>query len=228
MRVKYGSIVTDGSGKLGGHVASKGRSGSVIRTKVTGTNPQTPSQNSTRALLGSLAAGWSSLTEEQRQSFDNAVDKFKSTDIFGDIKTPSGYNLYIKLNFNLAISGQAQITTAPEKVEIPFALILGSTYYWNELPESAITFQNNNLDGLLIIISGTKVLSAGVSNFKSELRILGTEPVQYGSVLFTSYYYAKYGNTNDGDIFYFSIEVVMPNGQKGISQTIRTVVSTYS
>ena len=228
MRVKYGSIVTDGSGKLGGHVASKGRSGSVIRTKVTGTNPRTNAQNSTRALLGSLAAGWGSLTDEQRQSFDAAVDKFKSTNIFGDVHNPSGYNLYIKLNFNLAITDQALITSAPDKVEIPFALALYSTYYWNELGESGIGFANNNLDTLLLLISATKVLSPGVSNFKSELRVTGFEFVQYGNFLNSSSYYSKFGDTSAGDIFYFSIAVIMPNGQKGITQTIRTVVTTYN
>jgi len=41
MKMKFGAIVVDGRGKIGGHVASKNRGGAYLRTKVTPSNPQT-------------------------------------------------------------------------------------------------------------------------------------------------------------------------------------------
>ena len=40
-KIKFGMMMTDASGKLGGQVFSKNRGGSYVRTKVTPTNPQT-------------------------------------------------------------------------------------------------------------------------------------------------------------------------------------------
>jgi len=59
MKIKFGAIVVAGSGKIGGHVASKNRGGAYLRTKVTPTNPNSPAQAGARALLASLSTGWS-------------------------------------------------------------------------------------------------------------------------------------------------------------------------
>lgn len=93
MKIKFGALVTDGRGKLGGHVASKNRSGNYLRTKVTPSNPQTAAQQATRAVLGSLSTAWSGLTLAQRNSFNSAVGDWSGTNIFGDIKNPTGKNL---------------------------------------------------------------------------------------------------------------------------------------
>jgi len=44
MKIKFGSIVVNGSGKLGGHVYSSNRGGNYVRTLATPSNPQTPAQ----------------------------------------------------------------------------------------------------------------------------------------------------------------------------------------
>lgn len=105
--------LVDGRGKLNGHVASKNRSGAYVRTKVTPTNPQTSFQLGARNLLTSLSQGWRALTQAQRTAWNNATADFAKTDIFGDLRTPTGKNLYGKLNTNLVNAGQAQITDPP-------------------------------------------------------------------------------------------------------------------
>src|SRR3546814_3353017 len=50
-KVKFGALMTDARGKLGGHVFSKNRAGSYLRTKVTPVNQQTSYQTSVRALF---------------------------------------------------------------------------------------------------------------------------------------------------------------------------------
>ena len=113
MKIKWGALVTDGRNKIGGHVASKNRGGAYLRTKVTPVNPQTTFQSSVRAVFTALSQAWRSLTEANRLAWDSAVSSFTSTDIFGDIKTPTGKNLYQKLNTNLSTVGVAAISTPP-------------------------------------------------------------------------------------------------------------------
>jgi hypothetical protein len=45
MKMKFGAIVTEGRGKIGGHVASKNKSGAYLRTKVTPVNRQSVAQS---------------------------------------------------------------------------------------------------------------------------------------------------------------------------------------
>ncbi len=121
MKIKFGSFIVAGSGKIGGHVASKNRGGSYLRTKVTPNNPQTVAQMTVRGIFASISSAWSSLTQGQRDSFDGFVAAYSTTDIFGDIRNPSGKNLYQRLNQNLENTGQGLITTCVAPTEVPFA-----------------------------------------------------------------------------------------------------------
>lgn len=56
MKIKWGMMMTDGRGKLGGQVASKNRAGAYVRTKVTPVNPRTTQQQAIRTLFGSIAS----------------------------------------------------------------------------------------------------------------------------------------------------------------------------
>lgn len=113
MKIKFGAIVTDGRGKIGGHVMSKNRGGAYMRTKVTPINPQTSAQSQVRGVLTALSQGWRELTQAQIAAWNSAVVNFQSTDIFGDIKKPSGINLYVKLNSNLNYAGSATVLDEP-------------------------------------------------------------------------------------------------------------------
>jgi len=113
MKMKFGAIVVDGRGKIGGHVASKNRAGAYLRTKVTPVNAQTSSQLTIRSRFTGFSQGWRALTAAQRDAWNAAVSDFTKTDVFGDIQTPTGFNLFQRLNNNLANCGVAQIDTPP-------------------------------------------------------------------------------------------------------------------
>lgn len=113
MKIKFGALVTDGRGKIGGHVASKNRGGAYLRTKVTPVNPQTSFQSQVRDRLTTFSQAWRSLTNDQRASWNGAVAGFATTNIFGDVKNPSGLNLFVRLNANLAEIGVSEIDTPP-------------------------------------------------------------------------------------------------------------------
>lgn len=169
MKAKFGAIVVDGRGKLGGHVASKNRAGSYFRTKVTPTNPQTAAQVNARSILATLSTAWASLTAANRLAWNNAVDLWKKTDVFGDLKNPSGFNLFVQLNSNLAHIGVAQIDTPPQ----PAAIGHWTTFTF--LPDNSgtmvLTFAATPVPaGFAVIIEGTAPCSPGIKNANARFR----------------------------------------------------------
>ena len=126
--IKFGLVVVDARGKLGGHVFTKSRKGATIRTKVTPANPQTAAQAIARQRLGSLSSQWNALSEEKRAGWNSATKNFLKTNIFGDVKEPAGRDLFVKLNANLQLVGQPVITDAPSPEEIP-SFSLSSTEF---------------------------------------------------------------------------------------------------
>lgn len=167
--MKFGAIVVDGRGKVGGHVASKNRYGAYLRTKVTPVNPQTAKQVNVRARLSGLAQDWRGLTAAQRLAYNNAVSDYKKTNIFGDIQNPTGFNLFVLLNMNLLNIGEAQQSTPPLPGS-PAAITSASLVSDVSDAKIEITFAPAvGLDNHYIV-KATPALSAGKSFVKSEYR----------------------------------------------------------
>lgn len=194
MKVKFGAIVTDGRGKIGGHVLSKNRAGAYMRTKVTPVNPQTSYQADVRALFSSLTQGWRSLTAPQRLAWDNAVSNFATTDIFGDLRNPTGKNLYQRLNTNISNAGGTLITSPPlpagggETPDItPSFTVAGGVI--------SLAFAASPIPaGFAVIIEMTPPMSPSVSFVKNEFRILGVlPPADATPTVFTTQYAARFG-----------------------------------
>jgi hypothetical protein len=224
MKIKFGAIVTDGRGKLGGHVASKNRNGAYLRTKVTPSNPQTVAQSTARGILGSLSQSWGGLTDAERLAWNSAVDAWSKTDIFGDIKNPSGLNLYVKLNANLLAIAGSVITLPPAKVETPTAVLLSVDYI---TATGVMTFHmsDDSAIGSIALLRATPALSQGVSFVKSELRVIGYAPPALTTVTDTGSYEAKFGDVSTGANIFASVQFVMPNGQKTVEQKVKVQVN---
>jgi hypothetical protein len=222
MKVKFGSIVTEGSGKIGGHVASKNRGGAYFRTKVTPINPNTTAQQNARGILGSLSTQWSLLTQAQRLSFNNAVADFATTDIFGDIRNPSGINLFVKLNTNLINTGQAQIVSAPAKEEFLFSgiSVVALTVATQEVQ---INLDNSLNNGATVLLFATPSLSQGTSFVKNRLRCIGSETVSMGAIDATSGYVGKYGAFVAQANIVVGFRVISATGQASTFQSLKGV-----
>lgn len=223
MKIKFGAIVTDGRGKIGGHVASKNRGGAYLRTKVTPTNPNTTAQAQARSLLGSLSQAWRDLTAEQRLAWNGAVSEWSKTDIFGDIKNPTGLNLYIKVNANLSSVGAGLLTVPAPKEATPTAFPVSAVY---SIATNDITFTMSDSSGATIdaLVRATPSLSQGVSFVKSELRVIGSY-TGTGTTLVASAYDAKYGTPTLGDNVVASVQYVLSNGQKTVPVQVKVTVS---
>lgn len=173
-KIKLSGIVSEMRGKLNGSVFSKNRGGAYMRTKVTPVNPQSLAQGLVRSTLTNLSQAWRGLTDAQRASWNGAVSGFTGTDIFGDVKTPSGINLYNKLNLNLASIGVAPISAPPSAVSVGYVsdLDLAADASANTI---AATFTAiGGTVGQTVVVEATAGVSAGKNFVKSEFRKIGT------------------------------------------------------
>lgn len=223
--MQFGAIVVAGSGKVGGHVASRNKAGAYLRTKVTPVNPQTTAQTEARNRLSSFAQAWRGLTEAQRQSWNAAVKDFARTNVFGELKNPSGFNLYQRLNNNLQIVHGSPLTEAPQLQSVQGMLTLSGV-----ADASASTFAVNYTDatGLdtALKIFATPPVSAGKSFVKNEFRLVTTEEADgVTTTAIGPEYEARFGNlVADQVIFIQIVPVNKITGQEGVPLQARVVV----
>jgi len=225
-KVKFSALISDMRNKLNGSVFSKNRAGSYLRNKVTPVNPQTTSQVGVRATFTSLSQNWRGLTEEQRLSWASQVESYKRTDIFGDLKSPSALNLYMRLNGNLAVIGEAPIATAPVAGDAPSVTAV-SVLADVSLASMEVTFEPLSVPAnTKFVLDATKPVSAGKNFVKSEYRqiaVLNTaEPSPYEA---WAAYVAKFGAPQAGQkVFVRLTPIDSTTGLRGQSLTASVIV----
>lgn len=232
MKIKFGAIVTDGRGKIGGHVASKNRAGAYLRTKVTPTNPNTTAQTTVRNRLSGLSSAWRSLTAAQRAAWNSAVQDFSKTDIFGDIKVPTGFNLYQRLNNNLLTCGEAVIDVPPEVIAVDSftSIVLTAEDDTDEELLSLAITPAVEADHLVKVYA-TPPMSAGKSFVKSEYRlieILANSATSPANLLAS--YQAVFGSTGAAGqkIFVKVVQMEEKSGITGIALETSAIVAVSS
>ena len=192
MKLKWSGFgAVDGRGKINGHVASKNRSGAYARTKVTPVNPQTSFQQNARALLTLLSQSWRALGAARIAGWNTAVGGFARTDIFGDLRNPTGKNLYTRLNANLVSIGQAIIASAPSPAGAG-AVTAGALIITNGGVKSIA--HTDDAAGSHIQVWATPGVSPGKSFVKNEFRLVTTFVGGAASpAVFTTAYDARFG-----------------------------------
>lgn len=216
-------MMTDARGKLGGQVFSKNRAGAYVRTKVTPSNPRTIAQMNSRSILGSLSVQWNSLTLAQVAAWNAATADWQKTDIFGDLKKPTGKNLFVQLNKNLQQSGQAIVTTVPAKVEVP---IIAATAVAIDVSDTTIAFTGlaSVPVGVRLQIAATPVVQNGQNYVTNKMRVIGYIPS--GSITATTVwdlYVAKFGALVASNRIYIELKYIAANGQASVPLKLEAI-----
>lgn len=215
--MKFGAIIVDGRGKIGGHVASKNRSGAYLRTKVTPVNRRSVTQMAIRGRLSAIAQAWRGLSADVITAWNAAVSDYSKTDIFGDIKNPTGFCLYQKLNNNSLRNGGAAIATPPLPVGVAYLTTFTPTVV--HAGAVSIVFAVTPVPaGKAYEIRATKALSAGINFVKSEFRIIShVAAAQATPYVATSDYEAVFGTPGAaGSKVFFEARVIdLTTGQAG-------------
>ena len=222
-KIKFGMMMTDASGKLGGHVFAKNRGGSYVRTKGIPTNPQTSFQNAIRSMFAAISSAWSGLAVSARLSWNEAVSSYATTDVFGDLRNPSGKALFQRLNQNLALSGQPQLTVCPQPLAVPNGLL---SLAGADVSSTTLDIETQgDSTGSVMVISATPKVSAGTSFVKNDFRdLVFTNGGVDAAIEIWGTYVARFGDIAVDDHIYVGIRFVNANGQTSPMQTTKLVV----
>jgi hypothetical protein len=183
--MKYTSaLISDARNKLGGDIFARNRAGLYVRVKVKPKNPKTTNQQANRANFSTFTKGWRSLTAAQIAGWNNLANSSTLTDTLGNSFMPSGLQLYVGLNRNLAQIGATAISDAPG-AKPSFPTILGR-------PGFSVVIPGYRLQVVVYLTAGayaaltnlqasfTKGLSAGVTFVGGSLyRSVGTPTGPY-------------------------------------------------
>lgn len=224
-KIKFGMMMTDARGKLGGQVFSKNRAGSYVRTKVTPVNPQTSAQIASRAILASLSSGWNGLSTSAIASWNGAVANWQKTDIFGDLKNPTGKNLYVSLNKNLEQTGQSPVALPPEKIDVELFNLTSATF---DISDTTLTMNVTTVPADHVLqLWATPAVSEGVSYVKNKYRVIANIPA--GAITATSTYasyVAKFGAPVAGQKIFIKGRYVANTGQVGLPTSLVATVQS--
>jgi len=171
-KVKFGIGPADIRGKINGSVFARNRGGAYVRTKVTPLNPQSTRQVAARNLLTSLAQGFRALSQEQITAWNEAVTQWQTTDVFGDLVSPTGLALYVRLNSNISNGADSLISTPPAPTgaaaltEVTLsASVTGDVF---ELAFAPGTVPSDHT----MYVESTSMLSPGINNANSKFRFI--------------------------------------------------------
>lgn len=225
-KIKFGMMMTDARGKLGGQVFSKNRSGAYVRTKVTPVNPQTEYQQQNRALLGSISSSWSGLSESQRNAWNGVVTDWQKTNVFGDLNKPSGKNLFTGLNKNRTnyFPSLAIQTLPPAKVEFPAIVVSDAVFIssTNTLEvELSLPVENTQF----VVFRATPIVSAGTTYVKNQLRDFTVAIPGAGDSTFSigAQYVLRFGTVSPGDKMFIEVRFAGQNGQLSAPSMISVI-----
>lgn len=222
-KIKFGMMMVDARGKLGGQVFSKNAGGAYVRTKVTPTNPNTSAQATARALFASISAGWSALTAAQRAAWNNAVASWAKTDIFGDLKNPTGKALYQRLNNQAQSAGLSAVTSVPAKAEMPDDIVTAAQF---GIAATTLTLTGANTDASTqVMLFATPVVTDGTKFVKNRLRnIINFAGNADSAAADWTAYVNKFGAPSVGDKIFVGVKYVLSNGQASPMQIVEATV----
>ena len=169
-RIKFGMMMTDARGKLGGHVFTKAKSGATIRTKVTPLNPKTSAQSEARSALGANSQAWRVLTETQRLAWNSAAQEISKTNAFGDTYFPSGKNYFTAVNNNIRNIDGVVLVDPPALVEMPGLTSVDVDF---DLVAEQLDIAPNYIGvdtDIVLVCNATSGQSAGRYNFSGKYR----------------------------------------------------------
>lgn len=218
------ALVTAGSGKIRGLVASHNRGGQYFRGLTIPTNPNTAQQQVVRNSLKTLVARWqNNLTTVQRTAWQTYANNVQVRNALGDLITLTGQNMYIRSNVprlqaSIAVVDAAPVTfdlgsfTAPT-LTLAASGTLGTVTFaaGDDWTAAAAT-----TSGMLIY--GSRQAARSINFFKGPYRFAAIVNNTSGSAAFTTPF------TNPGTIgqMFFQITVTRADGR--LSSPFNTTV----
>jgi photosystem II stability/assembly factor-like uncharacterized protein len=172
MKFKFGSLIVDGSGKIGGSVVTRNHYGTFSKTKVSPSNPQSSRQLAVRGNFLSVINAWENLSDSERLSWIYAAKDYPQKDKFGDLHILSGYGLFVKCNqvrLNLGLS----LLNSFVSPAVFFDWSVIDIKCFSSTDNIWLFFSPIVPPGYSILIYSTALLSQGINYVKGQFRLIG-------------------------------------------------------
>jgi hypothetical protein len=171
VKAKYGQIVSEMRGSVAGACFSRGKSGSVIRTKKSNHHKRSIKQINARSLFASVTQAWTNLSVSRRNAWNSQSVQDKKTDVFGAQISYSGRSFFNKCNMNLLTINETVILDPPVVTSV-FAFssftvnlsVIGGTLLLNYSP----AIDSNTK----VLVYATPPVSSGITNVKNFYRLI--------------------------------------------------------
>lgn len=118
--ILLGPAVADIRGSVGGSTFARNSSGNYIRNRTKPVYPASDAQVLAAANMSANVAAWNNdLTVAQRVLWNALALRTNRRNALGQSITVSGFNLYIRSNMMLLLTGQPAVTAPPTNPEVP-------------------------------------------------------------------------------------------------------------
>lgn len=178
--VRFGGGVSEIRGSIAGQTFSRNRGGSYIRNRTKPINAPTVPQSEWRSTFTGLMVAFSGLTPDQKVAWNTLAETVTRKNKLGESYTPSGVQLFMQNNLNLAAVGGGVISVAPVAEPTTAPNVSSATYEATSLAGLLSDFKAT-LDSTGSIAEGyTLEASAPFSDRKSSSSV-GYKQVAKGS-----------------------------------------------
>jgi len=146
-KIRLSAIATDIKGKSNGSVFSKNSGGTYFRTNTTGGGNKSQKWTKNKNGFSSIASRWRTLTTTQQQAWRDAALLYPTVNVWGDPRTPSGYELFMRLNGVLSGNNLPINLTpsAPRSIPTPGAVVFDTPEQFQLTPvNAAFSYMENN------------------------------------------------------------------------------------
>lgn len=225
-KVKYGEMISAISGKIGGTVHARNKGGAYMRSFAVPTNPQTSAQSAVRSRLTSLAQQFRSLSQEQIAAWNGAAANFPSTDVFGDVRTLSGSQLFVGINSNI-LNGGGTVITDPPLPQGATGLLSTELVVDATAGTMILSFGPAPVPaGHALVVEATQPLSPGISNANNKFRQIAVLPAATGDDNdLSSAYNARFGAPQAGQkVFVRTRYIRLATGERSQSLVASAIV----
>ena len=195
------------SGSAKGVTARQVAGRTILSVKSWPTGQTTNAQVARRTSMSKISKSWKLLSNDQMREWDRLAEHTSGQSVFGQKAELTGMNLYIRLNVNRAMAGEALLSTAPESTVAVPNVEYTQIAVTPELV--AITGIKHQASPYKLVVKMSAGQSAGISNGWSKtviitpgieddwgeadvttlyLKTIGVEPVPGQKVFVESYW----------------------------------------
>lgn len=227
--VEFGGGVSQIVGRVAGSVFQRGRSGSQLRVLPINTGRKQNLVSPARVSLASVSSLWRSLSDPQRLAWVALANTQTRYNRMGTAYTPSGFQLFCELNFNLLSTGVATpIQSAPATLSLPSYTAISVVIDTNSSDYTITGTIGGDTTDFVYVIEATRPVGAGVLSNRSAFCVLDRhDDASSDPTNMWGYYFRRMGfYPRGGQVVYTRISTVhVSSGWRTPTQVIRTVVS---